>query len=93
MKFSSVISIQVFSIKNANPSFYSKCVEDTYFPLPSQFEMLLYHEKPFPKPLQLPCACKSQKCKHVKKFVGIFIIDAGIVYVLVVNISDFFEFF
>ena len=39
MKFSSVISIQIFSIKIANPSFYIKCVENAYFPLPSKFEM------------------------------------------------------
>jgi hypothetical protein len=39
VKFSSVISIQIFSVKNANPSFYSKRVENAYFPLPSKFKM------------------------------------------------------
>jgi hypothetical protein len=37
--FSSVISIQIFSVKNANPSFYEIHVENNYFPLPSKFEM------------------------------------------------------
>jgi hypothetical protein len=39
VKFSSVVSIQIFSVKNANPSFYAKCAENDYFPLPSKFEM------------------------------------------------------
>jgi hypothetical protein len=33
------ISIQIFSVKNANPSLYAKHVENGYFPLPSKFEM------------------------------------------------------
>jgi hypothetical protein len=40
VKFSSVVSIQIFSLKNANPSFYKIHVENDYFPLPSKFEML-----------------------------------------------------
>jgi hypothetical protein len=39
VKFLSVVSIQVFSLKNANPSFYEIHVENDYFPLPSKFEM------------------------------------------------------
>jgi hypothetical protein len=39
VKFSSDISIQIFSIKNANPSFYEIHVENDYFPLPSKFEI------------------------------------------------------
>jgi hypothetical protein len=39
VKFSSVISIQNFSVKNANPSFYEIHVKNDYFPLPSKFEM------------------------------------------------------
>jgi hypothetical protein len=38
VKFSSVVSIQIFSIKNENPYFYAKCIENGYFPLPSKFE-------------------------------------------------------
>jgi hypothetical protein len=38
-KFFSVVSIQIFSIKNVNPSFYVKYVENGYFPLLSKFEM------------------------------------------------------
>jgi hypothetical protein len=40
MKFSSVISIQIFSLKNANPSFNKIHVENDYFPLPSKFKMV-----------------------------------------------------
>jgi hypothetical protein len=29
-------------LKNANPSFYAKHVENAYFPLPSKFEMFTY---------------------------------------------------
>jgi hypothetical protein len=39
VKFSSVVSIQIFSVKNANPSFYEIHVENDYFPLPFKFEM------------------------------------------------------
>jgi hypothetical protein len=39
VKFSSVISIQIFSLKNANPSINEIHVENDYFPLPSKFEM------------------------------------------------------
>jgi hypothetical protein len=39
MKFSSVVSIQSFGIKNANPSFYKKYVENGYFPLLSKFQI------------------------------------------------------
>jgi hypothetical protein len=39
MKFSSVVSIQIFSVKNANPSFYAKYIENKYFSLPSKFKM------------------------------------------------------
>jgi hypothetical protein len=39
VKFSSIISIQIFSVKNANLSFYARRVENDYFPLPSKFEM------------------------------------------------------
>jgi hypothetical protein len=38
VKFSSVISIQIFSLKNANPSFNKIHVENDYFPLPSKFK-------------------------------------------------------
>jgi hypothetical protein len=37
--FSSVVFVQTFSIKNANPSFYVKYVENGYFLLLSKFEM------------------------------------------------------
>ena len=40
MKFSSVFSIQIFSVKNANPSSYEIHVENDYFPLPFKFEKL-----------------------------------------------------
>jgi hypothetical protein len=40
VKFSSVVSIQIFSLKNANPSINKIHVENDYFPLPSKFEML-----------------------------------------------------
>jgi hypothetical protein len=67
---------------------------------------LLYHKKPFPKPLQFACAHNSQKSKHtlqqslrplmggqkIKKLAGIFIVDVRILYVVVVKISDFFDF-
>jgi hypothetical protein len=75
-------------------------------PHPSQGSalILLYHKKPFPKPLQFACVHNSQKSKHtiqrslrpliggqkVKKLAEIFI---GILYVLVVKISDFYYFF
>ena len=39
MQFLSIISIQIFSVKNANHSFYEIHVENDYFPLPSKFEM------------------------------------------------------
>jgi hypothetical protein len=39
VKFSSIVSIQIFSVKNANPSFYTKCIENDYFPLPSKFKI------------------------------------------------------
>jgi hypothetical protein len=38
-KFSSIIFIQIFSVKNENPSFYTKCIENGSFPLLSKFEM------------------------------------------------------
>jgi hypothetical protein len=67
---------------------------------------LLYHKKPFPKPFQFTCAHNSKKNKHilqqslrflmggqkVKKLVEIFMVDVGILYVLVVKISDFLFF-
>jgi hypothetical protein len=40
VKFSSVISIQIFSLKNANPSLNEIHAENDYFPLPSKFEMI-----------------------------------------------------
>jgi hypothetical protein len=40
VQFSSVVSIQTFSVKNANPFFYAKYIENGYFPLPSKFEMV-----------------------------------------------------
>jgi hypothetical protein len=39
VKFSSIVSIQIFSLKNANPSINEIHVENNYFPLPSKFEM------------------------------------------------------
>jgi hypothetical protein len=39
VKFSSIVSIQIFSLKNANPSINEIHVENDYFPLPSKFEM------------------------------------------------------
>jgi hypothetical protein len=78
-------------------------------PHPSQGSALtlLYHKKPFPKPFQFACAHNSQKSKHtlqrslrpliggqkVKKLAEIFMVDARILYVLVVKDSDFFDFF
>jgi hypothetical protein len=71
-------------------------------PHPSQGSALtlLYHKKPFPKPLQFACAYNSKKNKHtlqrsqkVKFLAEIFMVDAGILYVLVVKISDFFDLF
>jgi hypothetical protein len=75
-------------------------------PHPSQGSALslLYHKKPFPKLLQFACAYNSQKSKHtlqqslrpliggqkVKKMAKIFMVDARILYVLVVKISNFF---
>jgi hypothetical protein len=38
-KFYSVVSVQIFSIKNSNPFFYGKYVENGYFPLLFKFEM------------------------------------------------------
>jgi hypothetical protein len=69
--------------------------------------ILLYHKKPFPKPLQFECAHNSQKTKHtlqrslrplmggqkVKILAEFFMVDARILYVLVVKISDFFYLF
>jgi hypothetical protein len=68
--------------------------------------ILHHHKKPF-KPLQLTCVQNLQTTKHtlqrylrplmggqkVKYFAEIFMVDAEILYVLVVNISDFFDFF
>jgi hypothetical protein len=65
---------------------------------------LFYHKKPFPKPLQFAYGHNSQKSKHtlqrslrplmrdqkIKKLAEIFMVDARILYVLVVKISDFF---
>jgi hypothetical protein len=78
-------------------------------PHPSQGSALtlFYHKKPFPKPLQFACAYNSQKSKHtlqrslrplmgghkVKNLAEIFMVDVGILYVFVVKISDFFNFF
>ena len=39
MKFSSVVSIQICSLKNANPSINKIHVENDYLLLPSKFEM------------------------------------------------------
>jgi hypothetical protein len=39
VKFLSAVSIQIFSLKNANPSIKEIHVESNYFPLPSKFEM------------------------------------------------------
>jgi hypothetical protein len=39
VRFSSIVSIQIFSLKNANSSFNEIHVENDYFPLPSKFEM------------------------------------------------------
>jgi hypothetical protein len=77
-------------------------------PHPSQGSALtlLYRKTPFPKPLQFACAHNSQKSKHtlqrslrpltgvqkVKKLAEIFMVDARILYVLMVKISDFFIF-
>jgi hypothetical protein len=66
-----------------------------------------YHKKPFPKPLQFASAQYSQKSKHtvqrslrplmggqkVKKLAEFFMVDAGVLYILVVKISDFFNLF
>jgi hypothetical protein len=41
VKFSSVVTIQIFSLKNANTSINEIHVENDYFPLPSKFEMFL----------------------------------------------------
>jgi hypothetical protein len=78
-------------------------------PHPSQGSALtlLYHKKPFPKPLQLACAHNFQKSKHIlqrslrpmmggqkaKVLAEIFMVHARILYVLVVNISDFYFYF
>jgi hypothetical protein len=67
---------------------------------------LLYYKKPFPKPLQFAYAHNSQKSKHtlqrtlrtmmggqkVKKLAEIFMVDVGILYVLIVKTSDFLYF-
>jgi hypothetical protein len=37
---SSIVPIQIFCIKNVNPSFYAKHVENAYFPLPFKFELM-----------------------------------------------------
>jgi hypothetical protein len=37
--FYSIVSIEIFCVKNANPSFYAKHVENSYFLLPSKFKM------------------------------------------------------
>jgi hypothetical protein len=70
--------------------------------------ILHYHKKPFPKPLQLACIHNFHECKHisfsnlwdlsmggqkVKKLAKFFTVDARVLYVLVVKISDFFDFF
>jgi hypothetical protein len=69
--------------------------------------ILLYHKKPFPKPLQLACAYNFQKIKYtlkrflkpliggqkVKELAEFFMVDVGILYVLVIKNSDFFNFF
>jgi hypothetical protein len=34
--------VQIFGIKNANPFFYVKYVENGYFPLLSKFEMFVF---------------------------------------------------
>jgi hypothetical protein len=39
VKFSSVVFIQIFILKNANPSINEIYVENDFFPLPSKFEM------------------------------------------------------
>jgi hypothetical protein len=39
VKFSSVVSIQIFSLKNTNPSINEIHVENDYFPLPFKFKM------------------------------------------------------
>jgi hypothetical protein len=66
-----------------------------------------YSKKPFPEALQFTCAHNSQKNKHtlqrsltpviggqkVKKLAENFMVDASILYVLVVKISYFFYFF
>jgi hypothetical protein len=63
----------------------------------------LYHKKPFPKPLQFACAHNSKESKHtlqqslrplmggqkVNILAKFFMVDVGILYVLVVKISDF----
>jgi hypothetical protein len=40
VKFSNIVSIQIFRLKNANPSIDEIYVENDYFPLPSKFEMV-----------------------------------------------------
>jgi hypothetical protein len=42
VKFSSVVSIQIFSLKNANPFINEIHVENDYFPLPSKFKVLVH---------------------------------------------------
>jgi hypothetical protein len=64
-------------------------------------------QEAIPKPLQFGCEHNSQKSKHtlqrslrpliggqkVKYLVEIFMVDARILYAIVVKISDFFDFF
>jgi hypothetical protein len=47
MGFSSAVFIQIFSVKNTNPSFYAKNLIKGYFPLPSKFEMISLFLGPF----------------------------------------------
>jgi hypothetical protein len=78
-------------------------------PHPSQGSALtlLYYKKPFPKPLQFACAHNFQESKHtlqrslrplmgaqnVKCSAKIFMVDARILYVLMIKNLDFFNFF
>jgi hypothetical protein len=45
VKFLSVVYIQIFSLKNVNPSFYAKRAKNGYFLLPSKFEMMFHFYK------------------------------------------------
>jgi hypothetical protein len=76
-------------------------------PLQGSALILLYHKKPFPKALQFACAYNSQKSKHTFQqslipligdqkviiLVEIFMVDAWILFVLVVKITNFLIFF